>query len=328
MAGLWIALTIALYISSASSNPIDNQEETCPISRGFDNQDAAFKVLMTVVSGDDNIPSSPDCQFHVSTPRNTNLYQVMTVGNHHFPQDFSFNYTTHSIGRMVECINDVCNRHPYYWMVFNGTTNQLLEKGVDETYPGKDSDIVWKYMDVTSVINDIYLYEGGNEDLTLPDNCEKRSSASSHPNIKVKFTAVNDRDPSWPTVCHLPVIATSGSTLGQVLVDAHSQHPKKFEFTTEHDETHGNYVTSINSLENEDEWNWLVYDPHTKELLESGLDDTFPSNHEAFLWRYTNDTHHSMGNCNKENNTFAKILDIIVNGFNYLYSFVSWSTQL
>ena len=44
---------------------------------------------------------------------------------------FSFNYTVFTIGRMVECINSICNKHPYYWMVYNATTNELLQKGND-----------------------------------------------------------------------------------------------------------------------------------------------------------------------------------------------------
>ncbi len=45
----------------------------------------------------------------------------------------------------------------------------------------------------------------------------------------------------------------------------------RFSYTKEQDETHGNYVTSINQLENEGEWNWLVYDPRAKKLLKTGI---------------------------------------------------------
>ena len=46
----------------------------------------------------------------------------------------------------------------------------------------------------------------------------------------MKLSAVNDKDPSWDPVCHLPVWSSFGSTLGQVLADAQSQHPKRFTY--------------------------------------------------------------------------------------------------
>ena len=54
---------------------------TC-LGTGLNSNGAGQHTLMTVVA-----PSS-NCQYHIETPHNVNLYQVMMTGGHNFPEHF------------------------------------------------------------------------------------------------------------------------------------------------------------------------------------------------------------------------------------------------
>ncbi|XP_072036441.1 uncharacterized protein [Amphiura filiformis] len=209
------------------------------------------------------------------------LHQIMTLGHQQYPDKFSFEVVESSpYGSFVTRINGVpsdTSTIGLYWMVY-GKDGKQLQTGIDQTYPTFDDSYTWKY-------------EASHPHQRQIDDAAKLNKATKpiqNP-IVVTFSAVNERNPKWPAVQNLPVIATAGSNLGEVMAQAQKQHPEKFKFTTATDTSHGTYVKSINDLPNEDPWHWLVYDGEV--LLRTGLDNTIPRNKDAYTWQYTKQTH-------------------------------------